>query len=245
MKYKIEKVQRVQKIEVTKSDEINLKYDNAYADEFISYLDQKYKYQESTTTPLKNSVSVILNEFNKSNDYIKEDFLTEPMYQNAMIESTQVGIAYHSAMQEYSVNISEEEFMNRIKNALDAEDIKLVDLSKVLKAKNNLDSIIQNKKVRLFKEQKFMMYVPYNKIFKTSYVEDEILVQGIIDLIIEFEDKIILIDYKTNKTKNIENFKNNYSTQLWLYKMALELNFKKNVEPYIYAFSLNTFINME
>ena len=42
-------------------------------------------------------------------------------------------------------------------------------------------------------------------------------------------DKIILIDYKTNKTKNANKLKETYYMQLNLYKMAAELSFKKEI----------------
>ena len=87
-----------------------------------------------------------------------------------------------------------------------------------------------------------MMYVPYNKIFTDSEICDEVLVQGIVDLIIEFDDKILLIDYKTNKTTNREKLKETYQMQLNLYKMATQMSFKKQVQTALYAFSVDDFI---
>lgn len=73
------------------------------------------------------------------------------------------------------------------------------------------------------------MYIPYNEIYKDSDVTDKILVQGVIDLLIEFEDKIILIDYKLSRASSKE-LKERYKMQLQLYKLAIEKAYNKKVE---------------
>ena len=80
-----------------------------------------------------------------------------------------------------------------------------------------------------------MMYVPYNEIFTDSTISTKILVQGIVDLILEFDDHIILIDYKYSSLP-INKLKQKYSNQILLYKLAIEKAYKKPVtESYIYS----------
>lgn len=81
--------------------------------------------------------------------------------------------------------------------------------------------------------------------------EDKILVQGIMDLyFIEQNGNIVLIDYKTDKPKNIKELKNqlikNYSKQLKLYSLILEKKYNKKVdEIYIYSTTLKEFIEIK
>ena len=242
MIYKLEKVKNTQKVKEQPHKEKNLKGDEDFANDFVKELDKQYEFFKSVDLPLKNSVSVLLKQAQKENQFTKDEFLTQPMYENALLESTELGIAYHSAMQCYEVGISNTIFLDKIKNALDEKQLKSVTESKLITAKENLDKLINDKNVKIFKEQKFMMYVPYNKIFTDSEICDEVLVQGIVDLIIEFDDKILLIDYKTNKTTNREKLKETYQMQLNLYKMATQMSFKKQVQTALYAFSVDDFI---
>ena len=73
--------------------------------------------------------------------------------------------------------------------------------------------------------------------------EDKILVQGIIDLYyINKDDKIVLVDYKTDFIKQGEEQKliEKYKKQLEIYKKALENSLNKKVDKVIiYSVCLN------
>ena len=67
-----------------------------------------------------------------------------------------------------------------------------------------------------------------------------VAVQGICDLIIFFNDKIIIADYKTDRTDSMETLKQKYASQLLIYKSAVEKIFRKSVsECILYSFFLN------
>ena len=72
-------------------------------------------------------------------------------------------------------------------------------------------------------------------------------VQGIIDLYyINSLGNIVLVDFKTDKTKNKEEFILRYKKQLDIYKEALEkLTYKKVDKKYIYSFSIDSEIEVE
>ena len=74
-----------------------------------------------------------------------------------------------------------------------------------------------------------------------SEAKDEtILVQGIIDLYAILDNKIILVDYKTDYITDEKIFIKKYSNQLRIYKKALEDALNKEVsEVYIYSLYLN------
>lgn len=218
------------------------KGDSDFADEVAKNLDSSYPYIDSTTLPLKNSVSVLLKKANEETTFEKDDFLTVPIYNSEVMESTQVGIAYHTAMQCLDYD-SSEAFLARVQAALSDEEINVVDTQKVLNCRKTILEIAKSRdNGKLHKEQKFMMYIPYDEIFAESQIDDRILVQGIIDLFIEFDDEIILIDYKTNKTKDVQKLKKEYEMQMSLYKKSLCENYGKKVTAYLYSFSIENLI---
>ena len=94
----------------------------------------------------------------------------------------------------------------------------------------------------IYKEKPFFINIPANKIYETK-VEETILVQGIIDLyFIDENDKLILVDYKTDYVpENREEYLvEKYRKQLDLYKLAIEEALEKEVnEIYIYSTYLN------
>ncbi len=65
---------------------------------------------------------------------------------------------------------------------------------------------------------------------------ERILIQGIIDLYFEEDGKLILVDYKTDRTGNAEDLIPRYRTQLHYYRRALEQAAGGTVaETYIYS----------
>ena len=56
------------------------------------------------------------------------------------------------------------------------------------------------------------------------------MTKGIIDLFLVYEDKVVIIDYKT---KNIDD--ESYINQLKVYKDYLESKYKLNIEAYLYS----------
>ena len=79
------------------------------------------------------------------------------------------------------------------------------------------------------------------EVFKVedASANDEIMIQGVIDLYCEYDDGIIVIDYKSDKLYDENEFKNRYKSQLEYYKRALETTTGKKVKgTYIYSFSM-------
>ena len=91
-------------------------------------------------------------------------------------------------------------------------------------------------------EKAFYLNLKAKEIYKNS-AEDEVLVQGIIDLYyITNNDELVLVDYKTDyvENNNEESLKEKYNVQLSIYKKALEEALKRKVDRvYIYSTWLN------
>lgn len=214
--------------------------DEEYAEAFVKELDAFYPFKLATNQPLKNSVSGIFTNENGEKVVEKENFLSQEMYEDALLKSAELGTLYHNAMQCYELNESDETFLDKINVKFTIEEKKSLNEPKLLTAKKLLDEKTKGCK-RILKEQKFMMYVPVCQL-TDSQLCDKVLVQGIVDLMVEFDDSIILIDYKTNKTTNAQVLLQKYSKQLELYKMAIELSFKKTTKAFLYVFSLDDFL---
>ena len=75
----------------------------------------------------------------------------------------------------------------------------------------------------------------------------QVLVQGIADIVLVFDDHIELLDYKTDRRKTEEEFLQAYRPQLNLYAVAIEKRFAPLKVTYkgIYSFSLNRLIRVE
>ncbi|MDO4995749.1 MAG: UvrD-helicase domain-containing protein [Bacilli bacterium] len=82
----------------------------------------------------------------------------------------------------------------------------------------NTELMLNNKTSNLYKEYEF------------TYLEDNVYSHGIIDLLIEREDKCIIVDYKL---KNIDD--PNYDKQLNGYRKYIMEKTKKEVECYLYS----------
>ena len=90
-------------------------------------------------------------------------------------------------------------------------------------------------------------YSKKEEIKKINKEDDEdILVQGVIDLFfIDKDDKLILVDYKTDYVQNENELVEEYKGQLDLYKEALEQSLNKKVDKMcIYSVYLNKLIEI-
>ena len=99
----------------------------------------------------------------------------------------------------------------------------------------------------IYKEKPFYMNIDAKELYKEE-TEEKILVQGIIDLYyITKDDKLVLVDYKTDYVeKGKENtLVEKYEKQLELYQKALEEALNKKVDKkYIYSVYLGKKIEM-
>ena len=83
--------------------------------------------------------------------------------------------------------------------------------------------------------------IPFSDMNKDAKTDDFVVVQGIIDVYFEEEDKIILVDYKTDRVREGEEdiLIRRYRAQMESYQQALEKITGKCVkEIYIYSVTL-------
>ena len=92
---------------------------------------------------------------------------------------------------------------------------------------------------RCWREQSFSLLIPASEMEQRASDQDEIFVQGTIDVFFEDADgRLVLLDYKTDRGTTPELIKKRYQTQLDLYARAIRTITGMEVdETYIYRLS--------
>ncbi len=117
------------------------------------------------------------------------------------------------------------------------ECLELINISR-LKDKKYVDQIIKSLDNDILKEiiislskQDFVKnIVNYWTEYEFYYEDDQVSVNGIIDLLIETEDFVYIIDYKLSNIESKE-----YEEQLKNYKKCMEQYFNKEIKCYLYS----------
>ena len=140
----------------------------------------------------------------------------------------------------YKISDLEIELKNLVyKNIINENEAEFINLKQIEYFMNSDLAKKLRKSNKIEKEKPFCTKLKAKEIF--SEAKDEtILVQGIIDLYAILDNKIILVDYKTDYITDEKIFIKKYSNQLRIYKKALEDALNKEVsEVYIYSLYLN------
>lgn len=216
-------------------------------------LEWEYKYKDSTEMPSELSVSKI-KELSK--DKAEEKYGVTLKKPNFLVEKTELtaaekGTIMHLCLQKlnYKEDYNLEKLKNMVNNLVEQEIIlpkeaECVNYNKILAfLKSNIWKEMRTAKV-VEQEKAFYLNLKANEIYQNN-AEDEILVQGIIDLYyITNNDELVLVDYKTDyvENNNEQSLKDKYNIQLEIYKKALEESLNRKVDKvYIYS----TWVNKE
>ncbi len=192
--------------------------DREIVDAIKENLTYSYGYLRDTTLPLKTSVS----KENGTTEYYK--------ITNAFGESSsEKGTAYHKFLELCSFDSTsvESELNYFLENALITDnDANLLEVEK-LKNILNMPIFTSLKGKKVYREKKFCYLVNAGELGYQS--QENILIQGIIDLIVVDENGVTLIDYKLSTIESEEDIVKKYSKQLSLYKKAIEKCMKVKV----------------
>ncbi len=204
------------------------------------YFDYYYPYKINNNIALKNSVSQVLKE---EQDYEKQvDSIVIDSDFNDY--SLRLGTAYHSIMQNLNYSESEAEICDII-SRVKTVDLPYgdVDVKKVVKAVENISKLITSSS-KILKETQFIMKVNYGEIVSGGNDED-VLIQGVIDLAIVDDDTAIIVDFKTNKTQNERFLIDHYAMQLNMYARAFEKAYGLKVtKKLLYSFEMGKFVEV-
>ncbi|MDL2281410.1 PD-(D/E)XK nuclease family protein, partial [Selenomonadales bacterium OttesenSCG-928-I06] len=231
--------------------------------EIDKILDYKYEYNEAVNIPAKLTVTEIKRyndilerkdsiELEKESFNIEQDLVPRFLQKKAVFSGADYGKTIHDFLQkiDFTKNLSKEGLLKQAlelkeKEILSKEQVEIINYEKIEKffSSDLGSSLLKCKNV--YKEIPFSLMVDAKDIYKDLNIEnEEIFVQGIIDVLFEQEDGSFgIVDYKTDKVSNLEELLKRYSTQMKMYTVAAEkiLNITLK-EAYIYSFYLNEYI---
>lgn len=128
----------------------------------------------------------------------------------------------------------------------EAKSVDIYAIEKFLKSKL-YQRIISSQNI--YRELRFLTEISVNHLknsFETEFLDENIIVQGAIDLCFIEEDGVVIIDFKTDKINNLSELVNSYGEQLEIYSVAAQKIFKKPVkEKIIYSFFLGESISFK
>ena len=178
-----------------------------------------YLFGADITLPEKSSVTAIAKEYDESESYVPA------LYKYADDDATERierGVAYHKYLELYDFDggFLTADMPEEHDGIVDEEKIKRILSLEVLK---NL------KGYKTYKEKKFTVNLPAGEL-KEGYVGNEnMVVQGTIDLLAIKDGRAVIVDYKFS-VKEDEELVKRYAKQLELYKRAVEISLDAKVE---------------
>lgn len=240
--------------------------------EVFQTLTYEYPMKKSTQTTSYQSVSEMKRLYNDPDDqqivklawettveqsqkqhyrYVSERFSQPKFMQKQTLAATEIGTATHTLLQLLPLTSrptkeSLEELVKKFvsEQQISQEIAKAIPLDKILWFFTTpLGEEIINNHLLVKREQPFSMIKEAKEVY-LDFDEEQanLLIHGIIDGYIEYSDKIVLFDFKTDHLYGEQaqaQFKEKYTGQLRLYKEALEEALEKPVtETYLVA--LNT-----
>lgn len=203
------------------------------AEKMLENLSFEYPHKSRSSLSVKRSVTQAVH-------FKEEDGVH---YEKSAIfgeSDTETGNAYHKFLELCDFSLSPKDAVNGVIGGLlmPKEQVELLDAAK-------LERILQMpifktlKEYDLYKEQPFTAFIPASIVEEGYEGEEQILIQGIIDLLAVKEDEAIIVDYKHSATVSEEVLINRYKKQLVLYAYAVEKVLKKRVKQ-TYLINVNT-----
>ena len=240
---------KIEDVEEEKIIEKEHKVDEKTLQEIKEKLSWEYKYLSSSKVPTKTSVTKLKEEkqkelglieiLNKEKQYV---FSIPKFYiqKEEKVTSARKGSLIHLCFEKIDIcKECSKEDIEKLINDLAEKEIILKEEAEAI----NVNILLKYTQSDLFKELKlakevhkekpFYIEVSADRLDKEFSAEDKILVQGIIDLYyIDKNDKLILVDYKTDYVEKDEEKKliERYTEQLNIYKEAMEKSLNRKVD---------------
>ncbi len=218
-------------------------------------------YPNEQVTKVKGKVSV--TELKKMSQVVDGDYIMDTLKEEREIKyprfikepeiaPTTIGTAIHKVMEliEFQ-SISDKEQVDIAIDAMASKgyiDQELVEKMSSKSIYNMINSSLgkrmakAEKAGKLYKEKQFVAGLPMEYVYGFGKSDDTVIIQGIVDAYFVEDNKIIIVDYKSDKAygkKGKEELIKKYRSQLDYYAKILEqLTGLEVTEKYIYSFML-------
>lgn len=245
-------ISHIEEIESTNID----KNEYCAVDKILSY---SYPNPTATMIPTKMSVTEIKRYKNKEKKIADLNInipklLSIPSFKiSKQYTAAEIGTLTHTAMQHIRLDRTNtlDDINMQLQNMADkgiikSEELEVINAEKIFAFfTNDLGTRMLASK-QIYREAPFIYKMKANSIYNNyENSSDEIIVQGIIDCYFIEDNKIILIDYKTDKITDLEITKAQYLAQIKSYSEALEKITNMTVsESYLYLFDIDSAIEI-
>lgn len=214
--------------------------DENVVDEILNKLSYSYERQELSVLSSKLTASS-LDDADRGFEYLTS---SKPAFMNKSgLTPAQRGTAMHTFMQYCDYSNSKVNLENEISRLIELgyltdEQAQSLDRQKL----NNFflgalaDEIFDADKV--YREIKISSFVSTAELYGSRF-DEQVLVQGIADCVIEKDGMLTLIDYKTDNISSEDELLDRYKKQIMFYKNAVEKALEMPVKSaLLYSFSL-------
>lgn len=217
--------------------------------EMTANLNRAYAHEQSVNIPQKVSVSELAHDNSSESKII----LSHPSFLlNKQLSPAQKGTALHTFMQFADLKNLTSSPQNELeelvqKGFISHAQAEAVDLQKVKKCME--DSVMQrclNAEI-CFREYRFTVNAGAG-IIEDGFADssENVIMQGAVDCAFVEDGQLVIVDYKTDRIKDINVLADRYSKQLELYKFALEQCTEYTVkECYLLSLHLGESIQIE
>jgi ATP-dependent exoDNAse (exonuclease V) beta subunit len=175
-------------------------------------------YEESIMNKKFSSVSQLM-QIEKIDDY--ESFILdndENLYKNN--HSSELGTFVHKVLENFNFPKDISFAENEILSIIDYQKKTIVNENILNEAKEILLNFLNSKYYNEISNSKILF-----KELPFTLKENDVYIEGIIDLVYENNNKIIIMDYKTNKIHDKEKLEKNYYLQKKYYTEAIKVIF--------------------
>ena len=226
-------------------------YDPAVIDLLRERTGFVYKNQSVLKIPQKISASELAHNEGDTFDkiFLKPSFMTEG---NA--SAAERGTAHHRFLQFCNFKNAKSNLQSELdrllaEKLLTSEQIESINKDEIQKfldgslAQRIMDSDL------VMREERFTVNIKAGMLdssLKGESAETRVVMQGAIDLIFKENNELVVVDYKTDRVREINKLKELYSKQLSLYKQAVsEFTDYKVKDCIIYSIHLNDYIAVD
>ena len=249
-----EQLDRQPELKNDEIEELNNRINFEYAhknlqDMYVKTSVSELKMAAISDAMVKGSMEEIPAEFFEVHDHKNEYIPAFAREETKDHSGTAIGSSYHRVLEliEYKNITGSCDLDALMASSIDAGAISLEDYDLVNKEKIELflasdlakRMILAAKSDNLYKEQPFVLGINANRINPKFPSEEQMLIQGIIDVYFIENNEIVLMDYKTDRVDNGHQLIDRYATQLDFYEEALSrITGLKVKEKLIYSFAL-------
>ncbi|MBQ5347861.1 MAG: PD-(D/E)XK nuclease family protein [Ruminococcus sp.] len=230
--------------------EENTEINEEFLNEFISRVNFEYKNKPLSSLPQKVSAS----EFSHRDNGVFNKILRKPSFMNDEDKSgAEKGTAFHNFMERCDIKNAVENCEKEARRLCESgyltkRQVQLLDYEKLEKFLSGklISRVLSSGEY--YREFQFTVKIDasdYNPELKESFFDEKIVMQGAVDLVFIENGEAVIVDYKTDRVKDLSKLAELYHKQVELYKSAIEKCTDYKVkEIIIYSVHLNEEIIM-